>query len=117
MLNAANQTMDTVAKLGISMKEVTDKLTDDGVRLFAEAFDKLLEAVEKSSNSQITSKVSQQTYKLPDALAAFSKNQSSMTGGRREKCAAYGSTMLRFGRTPTKPNGWAGSTSRKTRSP
>ncbi len=25
------------------MKEVTDKLTDDGVRLFAEAFDKLLE--------------------------------------------------------------------------
>jgi len=30
------------------MKEVTDKLTDDGVRLFAEAFYKLLEVVEKS---------------------------------------------------------------------
>ena len=41
--------METLAKLGISMKEVTDKLTDDGVRLFAEAFDKLLEAVEKST--------------------------------------------------------------------
>ena len=46
---SAKRTMETVAKLGISMKEVTDKLTDDGVRLFAEAFDKLLEAVEKSS--------------------------------------------------------------------
>jgi transaldolase/glucose-6-phosphate isomerase len=44
--------METTAKLGISMKEVTDKLTDDGVRLFAEAFDKLLEAVEMSSKSK-----------------------------------------------------------------
>ncbi len=48
-VEAANRTMETVAKLRISMKEVTDKLTDDGVRLFAEAFDKLLQAVEKSS--------------------------------------------------------------------
>jgi transaldolase / glucose-6-phosphate isomerase len=48
-LASAHKTMDTAAKLGISMKEVTDKLTDDGVRLFSEAFDKLLEAVEKSS--------------------------------------------------------------------
>ncbi len=51
-LPAAHKTMDTAAKLGISMKEVTDKLTDDGVRLFSEAFDKLLEAVEKSSKSK-----------------------------------------------------------------
>jgi transaldolase/glucose-6-phosphate isomerase len=50
-LDSANKTMETVAKLGISMKEVTDKLTNDGVRLFAEAFDKLLEVVEKSFNS------------------------------------------------------------------
>jgi transaldolase len=48
----AHRTMDAVAKLGISMKEVTDKLTDDGVRLFAEAFGKLLEAVEKSTKSK-----------------------------------------------------------------
>ena len=48
-IESANRTMETAAKLGISMKEVTDKLTDDGVRLFAEAFDKVLKAVEKSS--------------------------------------------------------------------
>jgi transaldolase / glucose-6-phosphate isomerase len=48
-VESANRTMETLAKLEISMKEVTDKLTDDGVRLFAEAFEKLLGAVEKSS--------------------------------------------------------------------
>jgi transaldolase/glucose-6-phosphate isomerase len=68
-VEAADRTMETLAKLGISMKEVTDKLTDDGVRLFAEAFDKLLEAVEKSSNSQVATKVGKQTFKLPEALA------------------------------------------------
>jgi len=46
---SADRTMETLAKLGISMKEVTDNLTDDGVRLFAEAFEKLLVAVEKTS--------------------------------------------------------------------
>jgi transaldolase/glucose-6-phosphate isomerase len=60
-VEAANRTMETAAKVGISMKEVTDKLTDDGVRLFAEAFDKLLAAVEKSSRAQITTKVSKPT--------------------------------------------------------
>jgi transaldolase/glucose-6-phosphate isomerase len=51
-LASAHKTMETAAKAGISMKEVTDKLTDDGVRLFSEAFDKLLAAVEKSSKSK-----------------------------------------------------------------
>jgi len=51
-VEAANQIMDQAAGLGISMKEVTDKLTEDGVRLFAEAFDKLLKAVETTSQSK-----------------------------------------------------------------
>ncbi|HLW86130.1 MAG TPA: transaldolase [Candidatus Sulfotelmatobacter sp.] len=46
---AAQKTMDDLAKTGISIKEVTDKLTDDGVKLFADAFDKLLAAVAKST--------------------------------------------------------------------
>ena len=66
----ANHMMQTVAKLGISMKEVTDKLTDDGVKLFAEAFDKLLAAVEKTSKSGTSPKVSRQQYGLPDTLAS-----------------------------------------------
>jgi transaldolase / glucose-6-phosphate isomerase len=50
-VESANRTMSTLARSGISIKEVTDKLTDDGVRLFAEAFDKLLKAVATSSQS------------------------------------------------------------------
>jgi transaldolase / glucose-6-phosphate isomerase len=51
-LPAAHKTMESAEKVGISMKQVTDKLTDDGVRLFSEAFDKLLAAVEQSTKSK-----------------------------------------------------------------
>lgn len=51
-VESADRTMEMVARLGISMKEVTDKLTEDGVRLFAEAFEKLLKAVEQTSKAQ-----------------------------------------------------------------
>ena len=43
--------MENLAKAGISMKEVTDKLLADGVRLFAEAFKALLEATGKSAGA------------------------------------------------------------------
>jgi len=49
---SAQKVMNDLARAGISMKEVTDKLTDDGVRLFADAFDKLLAAVEKNTQSK-----------------------------------------------------------------
>lgn len=45
----AQNVMDNLAKAGISIKEATTKLTDDGVKLFADAFHKLLAAVEKST--------------------------------------------------------------------
>jgi transaldolase / glucose-6-phosphate isomerase len=45
----AQKTMDDLAKAGISIKDVTDKLTEDGVKLFADAFDKLLAAVAKNT--------------------------------------------------------------------
>lgn len=46
---AAQKTMDDLGRAGISMKDVTDKLTDDGVKLFADAFNKLLAAVEQNT--------------------------------------------------------------------
>lgn len=49
---AAAKVMDDLSRAGISMKEVTDKLTQDGVKLFADAFDKLLAAVEKNRQSK-----------------------------------------------------------------
>jgi transaldolase/glucose-6-phosphate isomerase len=49
---AAAKVMKDLALAGISMKEVTDKLTADGVKLFADAFDKLLAAVAKSTQQK-----------------------------------------------------------------
>jgi len=72
-VEAAKDVMETLPKVGISMTEVTDKLTEDGVKLFADAFDKLLEAVEKTSSCPVTPKVNKQTYTLPQSLAASLK--------------------------------------------
>jgi len=49
---AAQKVMDDLAKAGISIREVTTKLTNDGVKLFADAFHKLLAAVEKSTQQK-----------------------------------------------------------------
>src|SRR5246127_2988224 len=48
-VEAAAKTMADLAKAGISMKEVTNKLMVDGVKLFADAFKTLLDAVGKSA--------------------------------------------------------------------
>jgi transaldolase / glucose-6-phosphate isomerase len=48
---AAEKMMQDLARAGISIKEVTDKLTDDGVKLFADAFDTLLAAVAKNTQA------------------------------------------------------------------
>lgn len=43
--DGARETMRTLARVGISMQEITDRLLDDGVVLFSEAFEKLLIAM------------------------------------------------------------------------
>jgi len=48
-VDGAAKTMADLAKAGISMKEVTDKLMIDGVKLFADAFKTLLDAVGKNA--------------------------------------------------------------------
>jgi transaldolase/glucose-6-phosphate isomerase len=48
-LDDAAKTMLALEKAGISMKEVTDKLVVDGVKLFADAFRQLLEATGKTA--------------------------------------------------------------------
>jgi transaldolase / glucose-6-phosphate isomerase len=48
-VDGAAKTMADLAKAGISMKEVTDKLLVDGVKLFADAFRQLLDATGKSA--------------------------------------------------------------------
>ncbi len=48
----AAKVMDNLAKAGISMKEATQKLLEDGVKLFADAFKTLLDATGKSAGGR-----------------------------------------------------------------
>jgi transaldolase / glucose-6-phosphate isomerase len=50
---AAAKVMEDLGRAGISIKEVTDKLTTDGVKLFADAFEKLLAAVKKNTQQKV----------------------------------------------------------------
>jgi transaldolase len=52
-VEGAAKTMADLAKAGISMKEVTEKLLTDGVKLFGEAFTTLLAATGKSAGVRV----------------------------------------------------------------
>jgi transaldolase/glucose-6-phosphate isomerase len=50
-IESAYGTMDLLEQLGISMQEVAERLLAEGLQLFSDAFDKLLDAVEKQSRA------------------------------------------------------------------
>jgi transaldolase/glucose-6-phosphate isomerase len=107
----ARKTMDTLPKAGISMKQVTDQLTDDGVKLFAEAFDKLLEAVEKSTKSEVKPKIAQQTSSLPQDLAsAVKKNVDDWRAGGKVRRLWQRDASLWTDTDEAKWLGWLGIT-------
>src|SRR5499427_2569797 len=68
-IDAARDTMATVADVGISMKQVTDELLADGVRLFSEAFEKLLKEVARQGREVRARKINRMTYQLPAPIA------------------------------------------------
>lgn len=70
----AQKTMNDLAAVGISIKEVTDKLTVDAVRLFNEPFDKLLAAIEKASAAGVPAGLAAMTASLPADLDAAVKS-------------------------------------------
>src|ERR1700730_16601715 len=67
-IDAAQDTMDTLEAVGISMKKVTDDLVAQAVKLFAEPFDKLLNAVDAKCKHVSQIEVNPQTYSLPPKL-------------------------------------------------
>ncbi len=69
-LDAAHETLETLARVGISLQTVTDQVLRDAVRLFAEPFDKLLSAVEGQGRVPSCAHVDRQTYTLSDKFTA-----------------------------------------------
>ena len=48
-LTGAEQELHALSSLGISLEAITDALQADGVRLFASAYDRVLNAIAKKS--------------------------------------------------------------------
>jgi transaldolase / glucose-6-phosphate isomerase len=67
-LHGAADVMETLEKVGISMKKVTDDLVTQAVKLFAEPFDKLLNAVDAKCKFVSTADVDPQSYAVPPQL-------------------------------------------------
>jgi len=110
-VGTARQTMQDLAKAGISMKEVTDQLVVDGVKLFADAFEKLLAAVEQTMKAPAKSKSAMQTYSLPRALDQAVKQELNdwTSGGKMRRLWAHDATLW-TGNDEAKWLGWLGVT-------
>ena len=67
-IDQAKQTMAALERSGISIDAVTAKLVEEGVQLFADAFDKLLGAVAQKRVGLLGDKLDSQAIKLPAEL-------------------------------------------------
>jgi transaldolase / glucose-6-phosphate isomerase len=65
----AHETMAALSRAGISIDAVTTQLLQDGIRLFADAFNKLLDAIQHKMTALRPASQDRLTYRLPAALA------------------------------------------------
>ncbi len=65
----AKNTLEKLEEVGISLEEITDELLEKGVKQFAEAFDKLLSAVEQKREAILGKGINRFSYSLPQELA------------------------------------------------
>lgn len=64
----AQADVDSLETFGIDLDTITDTLLEDGVRLFVEAFDKLLAAVDAARKDALKPRIDRQVYQLPVEL-------------------------------------------------
>jgi len=110
-IEGAHDTMETLGRVGISMKEATERLLEEGLLLFAEAFDKLLAAVDKGRKGVMPAQRDRQTYSLPAHLA--SQVKTSFEGwrtGEKVRRLWSGDASLWTGRDEGNWLGWLGIT-------
>src|SRR6516165_5246665 len=110
-VESAADTMATLPEVGVSMKDVTDKLLSEGVQLFSDAFGKLLQAVEKQTKQAGAGSLNRLTYTLTEPLAAAVKASLAEWGaeGKVRKLWARDASLW-SGRDEGQWLGWLGIT-------
>jgi len=106
----AQDTMDTLATVGIDMKQVTDTLLADGCKIFVDAFAKLLAAVGQQLHTP-TEAAKRQSVTLPADLAADAKStlKAWADGGRVQRLWARDAALW-TGADEGRRLGWLGTT-------
>jgi transaldolase/glucose-6-phosphate isomerase len=74
-LDGANTTMAALGQLDIPIQGVTDRLLRDGVRLFADAFDKMLATVDEARRHAAEPPPRRQSQRLPDELETLVRSE------------------------------------------
>jgi transaldolase / glucose-6-phosphate isomerase len=69
-VEAAHDTLSVLEELGISLDEITGKLTEDGVDLFSQAFEKLFAAIASSAEAKPRLRREAQRANLPSDIEA-----------------------------------------------
>jgi transaldolase / glucose-6-phosphate isomerase len=69
-LENAADTMEGLERAGLSMKAVTDKLLEDGLHQFVDAFAQLLKATGTRKSGESSAKINSLSYALPQKLSA-----------------------------------------------
>ncbi|HET6933801.1 MAG TPA: bifunctional transaldolase/phosoglucose isomerase, partial [Candidatus Angelobacter sp.] len=96
-LAGANKVMTDLEKAGISMKQITDKLLEEAIKLFDDAFQKLLAAVEikKKIPNELKPRVEYQRLDLPAQLKqAVDASIADWTKGNKVNRLWKGDTSL-----------------------
>ena len=110
-LENAADTMDSLERAGISMKAVTDKLLEDGLKQFVEAFAKLLEATGTRRGGESTARINSLSYTLPQKLsAAVESTLADWTKNDKVRRLWRGDASLWTGADENNWLGWLGIT-------
>ena len=110
-LEFAADTISTLAEVGISMKEVANKLLVEGVQLFSDAFEKLLKALEKQKRQAGAGRLNRLTYTLPEPLSVAVKEALAEWRAQGKVRKLWGrDASLWSGRDEAQWLGWLGVT-------
>lgn len=110
-IEEAADTMRLLERAGRSMKEMTDRLLQEGLQLFRDAFDTLLAAVEQQGKADASSGVNHYSYALPTPLAAaVHASLKEWSGGNKVRRLWARDPSLWTGKDEGRWLGWLGIT-------
>ena len=104
----ARHVLAELEKSGISLDAITAELVKDGVKLFADAADKLYGAVAHKRATVLGGRHRPAAARARRPTSARPWRRRPRSGARRRRSAGSGSTTNRSGPATTRTNGWAG---------